>query len=172
MKRRMLFVFVIFAMMTVGCSKKYIRGTDIEDNEDSRAIFTIFAHYVKGFRDQKPEYFIPYISEDYYDNNGTDDPSDDIDYGMAIEILNSDQFHSLRNMELLYFIKDLKLDRRMGKAKLLYYFEVRFKRESKLESEKKDYFLRPDGMTNHKISDTNQMVFRKEGEEWKITSGL
>ncbi|HDT11188.1 MAG TPA: hypothetical protein ENN58_00470 [bacterium] len=172
MKKILLFGMMSMMLLSVSCSTDYIKGTDIEDNEDSRAVFTIFAHYVKGLRDQTPEVFIPYISKSYYDNNGTDDPSDDVDYNKIIEILSSDQFHSLKNMDLVYFIKDLKLDRKAGTAKLLYYFEVRFKRESKLQSEEKDYFVKSDGMTNHKISDTNEMAFVREEDEWKVIKGL
>jgi len=172
MKKIMVVVLMFLVLFSLSCTTNYIKGTDIEDNEDSRAIFNIFAHYVKGMRDQKPDIFIPFLSKNYYDNNGTDDPSDDVDYDKAVEILNSEQFRALRNMDVVYFIKDLRLDRNAGNAKLLYYFEVRFKRKSKLESEAEDYFVPSDGMTNHRISDTNQMVFVREEEGWKIMSGL
>jgi hypothetical protein len=173
MKKVLFLVAVSMFLLSSGCAKNYIKGTDIVDDEDSRAIFTTFAHYVKGLRDQNPEIFTPYISKNYYDNNGTDDPSDDVDYNKIIEILNSDQFHSLKDVDLVYFVKDLMLDKNKGTAKLLFFYEVRFKRESKLQSEeKKDYFVKPDGMTNHKVSDTNQIVFALENDEWKIISGL
>jgi hypothetical protein len=172
MKKYLVFLFVFSIIFSAGCSKKYIKGTDIEDNEDTRALFNIFAHYVKGLRDQQPELFKNYISQNYYDNNGTDDPADDVDYDKVKEILNSDQFHELKNMDLVYFIKDLKLDRNAGSAKLLYYFEVRFRRKSALPSETEDSFVKSDGTTNHRLSDTNQMVFVREDDGWKIVSGL
>ncbi len=173
MKKLLMFGVMILMLLTVGCSKNYIKGTDIVDNEDSRAIFTIFAHYVKGLRDQEPDIFTRFISENYYDNNGTDDPSDDVDYEKMMEILNSDQFRALKKIDLVYYIKDLMLDRRKGTAKLLYFYEVRFRRESKLQPEDDvNYFVKSDGMTNHRVSDTNQMVFALEEDGWKIISGL
>ncbi|MGI6395009.1 MAG: hypothetical protein ACOX2F_09860 [bacterium] len=173
MKKVFCLMLVASAFFTVSCNKKYIRGTDIIENEDSKAVLNIFAHYVKGFKDKDPELFIPYISSKYYDNNGTDDPSDDVDYDRVVEILNSDDFKSLEKVEVIYILKDLKIDTKENVAKLLFYFEVRFKRQSKLPQEEGDSaFYKPDGMTNHRITEHNQMKFIKEDGKWMIVSGL
>lgn len=173
MKRLLWFVVLIAMAMTVSCNKKYIKGTNIEDNDDTKGILKVFAHYVKGFKDKNPEIFLPYVSKKYYDTNGTDDPQDDVDYDRVVEILNSEQFQSLEKVEIIYIIKDLKIEKKDNTAKLLFYFEVRFKRTSKLPVEEDaDSFFVPDGKTNHKISENNQMKLVKEEGQWMIVSGM
>lgn len=172
MKKIVLVLTVMSLLFSVSCSKKYIKGTKIIEDEDSKAIFTAFGHYVKGLKEQDPEVFSKYIAEDYYDTNGTDDPSDDVDHDKAMEILKSEQFRSLKKVDIVYIIKDLKVEKALKSAKLVYYFEVRFKRESKIKPEEESTFVENDGMTNHKVSDNNMMKFVKEDDGWKIVSGL
>lgn len=174
MKKLLWFAVLIAVSMTVSCNKNYIKGTNIEENDDTKAILKIFAHYVKGFKDKDPEIFLPFVSKKYYDTNGTDDPQDDVDYDRLVEILNSEQFKSLEKIDIVYILKDLKIEKKENTAKLLFYFEVRFKRISKIppEEDTGDNFYKSDGMTNHKISENNQMKLAKEDGSWMIISGL
>jgi len=172
--KKIILPLLIFAMMfTVSCNKKYIKNTEIEETPDSKKILYIFAHYVKGFKDKDPSIFKEYISKNYYDNNGTDDAKDDVDYDKLMEILSSDQFNALNKLEIVYILKDLKVDVVTKSAKLLFFYEVRFKRKSKLEPTEDSSFVKSDGTTNHKLNDNNQMKFKKEEDgEWRIISGL
>lgn len=173
MKKLILMALIFSTALTVSCNKKYIKGTEIVETEDTKEILKIFAHYVKGFKDQDPSIFLPYVSEKYYDNNGTDDPKDDVDYDKIVEIVNSEQFKALEKMEVIYLLKDLTVDTKTNTAKLVFYFEVRFKRTSLLpEEESEESFIKPDGKTNHKVSDNNLMKFSKEEGKWKIVKGL
>lgn len=165
-------VLIISVFFNVSCSKKMIKGTNIEDTQDARDILTVFGHYLKGFKEKDPSIFIPYISKEYYDTNGTDDPADDIDYDKMIEILNSDAYRSLEKVSVTCILKDLEFEENNGNlARLLFFFEVRFKMKTQLPPEE-NAFIAHDGMLNHKISDNNQMKFIKEDGEWKIVSGL
>ena len=173
MKKMILPLLVLTLMFTVSCNKKYIKNTEIEETPDSKRILYIFAHYVKGFKDKDPTVFKDFISKDYYDNNGTDDAKDDVDYDKLMAILNSEQFNSLDKLEIVYILKDLKIEAATKTAKLLFFYEVRFKRKSKLDKENESAFVKSDGTTNHKLNDNNQMWFRKEADgEWRIISGL
>lgn len=172
--KKIIMPFLLAAMLfSVSCNKKYIRNTEIVETPDTKKILYIFAHYVKGFKDQDPSIFREYISKDYYDNNGTDDPGDDVDYEKLMEIFNSEQFKALEKMEIVYILKDLIVDENEKTAKLLFFYEVRFKRKSQLESTEENSFVKDDGMVNHKLNDNNQMEFKKEADgEWRIISGL
>lgn len=165
---------MVFALMfSVSCNKKYIKNTEIEETPDTKKILYIFAHYVKGFKDKEPSIFKEYISKAYYDNNGTDDAGDDVDYDKLMAILSSEQFNSLNKLEIVYILKDLMVDENKGTGKLLFFYEVRFKRKSKIKPEEGSSFVKDDGMTNHKLNDNNQMIFKKEDDgEWRIISGL
>ena len=173
-RQKIILPLLVLAMLfTVSCNKKYIKNTEIEETPDTRKILYIFAHYVKGFKDKEPSIFKEYISKDYYDNNGTDDAKDDVDYDKLMAILDSDQFNSLDKLEITYILKDLKMEKEKKTAKLLFFYEVRFKRKSKLEQKEDHSFVKSDGTTNHKLNDNNQMCFKKEDdEEWRIISGL
>ena len=173
MKRIIMPLLLVAMLFTVSCNKKYIKNTEIEETPDSKRILYIFAHYVKGFKDKDPTIFQKYISKEYYDNNGTDDAKDDVDYEKLMAILNSEQFNALKKVEIIYIIKDLDIDEATKTAKLLFFYEVRFKRKSKLETEEDHAFVKDDGMTNHKLNDNNQMELKKEEDgQWRIISGL
>ena len=114
-----------------------------------------------------------YISKNYYDTNGTDEAGDDIDYDKLVEILKSDAYHSLEKVNITCIIKDLLFDDdSRERARLLFFFEVRFKMKSSVPPAEENAFTQPDGMTNHKVSENNQMKFVKEDGKWKIVSGI
>ena len=172
MKKLMLLMIVFSIFLTVSCNKKMIKGTNIEETPDSKEILTVFGYYLKGFKEQNPEIFLEYVSQNYYDTNGTDEANDDIDYDKIVEILHSEAFNSLEKVNITCIIKDLLFDESEEKASLLYFFEVRFKMKSSLPTSEENAFIQPDGMTNHKVSENNQMKFVKEDGKWKIVSGI
>ncbi|MBR4531850.1 hypothetical protein IKO70_05510 [bacterium] len=172
--KKILMLMIVFSMfMTVACSPKMIKGTNIEETPDSKEILTVFGYYIKGFKEQNPEIFLEYVSKDYYDTNGTDEAADDIDYDKLIEILNSDAYHSLEKVSITCIIKDLFFINDAGdKAELVYFYEVRFKMKSSIPPMEENAFIQPDGMTNQKVMENNKMKFVKEDGKWKIVSGL
>lgn len=174
MKKLLLLSLIFATFFMVSCNKKYIKGTKIEETPDSKEILTVFAHYISGFKKQDPDLFIPYISESYYDTNGTDDPKDDVDYDKIVEILRSDAFKELKKLNITCIVKDLQFEEsEKQRAKIIFFFEVRFKMKSKLpQDEKAGTFVEPDDLINQKISDNNQMRFIKEEGKWRIISGL
>lgn len=172
MRKLLLLTLVFLMFLTVSCNKKMIKGTTIEDTQDARDILTIFGHYIKGINEQNPDIFLEYVSKNYYDINGSDDPADDVDYDKLVEILQSDAFTNLKKLSITCIIKDLLFDSdERNRAKLLFFFEVRFKMKSSLPAEENE-FVQADGMTNHKISENKQINFVKEDDKWKIVSGL
>lgn len=172
MKKLMMLMIVFSMFMTVACSPKMIKGTNIEETPDSKEILTVFGYYLKGFKEQNPEIFLEYVSKDYYDTNGTDEAEDDIDYDKLIEILNSDAYRSLEKVSITSIIKDLFFNEAEDKAELIYFYEVRFKMKSSIPPTEENAFMQPDGMTNQKVSENNKMKFIKEDGKWKIVSGL
>lgn len=171
MKKLMLILIVFSMFLTVSCNKKMIKGTNIEETPDSKEILDVFAHYLKGFKEQNPDIFLEYISQNYYDTNGTDEAADDVDYDKIVEILHSDAFNALEKINIVSIIKDLIFESE-DRARLVYFFEVRFKMKSSIPTTEENAFVQPDGMTNHKVSENNQMKFVKEDGKWKIISGI
>ena len=171
MKKLMLLLIVFSMFLTVSCNKKMIKGTNIEETPDSKEILSVFGHYLKGFKEQNPDIFLEYVSQNYYDTNGTDEAADDIDYDKIVEILRSEAFNNLEKVNITSIIKDLIFESE-DRARLVYFFEVRFKMKSSIPPSEENAFVQPDGMTNHKVSENNQMKFVKEDGKWKIVSGL
>ena len=173
MKKLMLLLVVFSMFMIVGCNPKMIKGTNIEDTPDANEILTVFGHYKKGFEEKNPDLFLEYVSKNYYDTNGTDDANDDVDYDKLVEILHSDAYNDLEKLSITPILKDLLFDPDSeDKARLIYFFEVRFKMKSELPPSEENAFTQHDGTTNHKYSDNNQMKFVKEDGKWMIVSGL
>lgn len=169
--RTIIVIFFAAIFLSASCSTKMIKGTDIPDNEDNRAVLAVFGQYVKAIMDKSPEGVLKVVSPNYYDNNGTDAAKDDVDYKALEAFLKSDDFSKILKVEAFFTFNALKVNDDKDVAKLLYYYELRFKKANKTEAEEKSLL----NLTNEKwlkVNDNNLMTFKKENGEWKIFSGL
>ena len=72
--------FVLFAV-AIGCvSKVRIPGTDIPDTAETRAVIEAVEHYRVAFVRKDAAAVLALAHPSYYDEAGTDDPSDDVSY--------------------------------------------------------------------------------------------
>src|SRR5579859_4741413 len=68
------------AILLVGCGARRIPGTDIEDNEDTRAILKVMEQYRTAVEARDADGVIRLASESFKDDGGTATPEDDLDY--------------------------------------------------------------------------------------------
>ncbi len=169
MRKLTAFLLLLCTVAVVSCGTKNIRGTEIPDTEENRSVLKTFGEYVLAVKKQDPEKIVVLVSDNYYDENGTDDATDDVDYKGIVKFLGSSEFKEILKIDLIFVVKDLIVEN--GTAKLLYFYEGRFKTDDKLSKMKKSS-IQSDSERWEKISDENLMVLKKENGEWKIVSGL
>ncbi len=173
MKRAHLFI-VVMLLVTVfasSCSKKLISGTKIEDTPDNREVIETFLAYAKAVETRDIPALEALVSKDYHDNNGSDDPANDVDYEGLMQFFHSPEFVAIMKLHATYVIKDLQFKPGKKEATLFYFYELQAKRKSKLPPDKKELSVAK-GTRWLRVSDNMVMKLRKENGKWLIISGL
>lgn len=76
---RAAFVAALF-MLTTGCGASMIPNTDVEDNAENREIIEFMESYRHAVEDRNIGKLLKLASPDYYDDSGTPNAEDDVDY--------------------------------------------------------------------------------------------
>lgn len=156
-------------LMFASCGTTNIKGTEIPDTKENRAVLDVFGSYVKALQDKKPEKVLELVSENYYDYNGTEEAADDVDASGIKSFIMSEEFKKILKIDIIIIMKDIQVSEET--AKVLYYYEARFKKHTDLVSDEESV-LKQGNEKWLKVNDLNQMIFKKEKESWKIISGL
>lgn len=154
MLRRLLAASLILA---AACAARHIPGTDIRDTPDTRAIVGIIDTYRKAVEQRDAQAVLALVSQNYYDDAGTPDPADDMDYSQLVKTLPED-YKKLAAVRLDIAIKDVVVNGDHATADL--YYDSHFRVNT------------PRGEVPKAESDVNRMTFQKEAGVWKIIRGL
>lgn len=68
------------ALLLVGCATRYIPNTDVEDTEDNRTVITFVERYRHAVELKDVGELLKLASNEYYEDGGNIDASDDLDY--------------------------------------------------------------------------------------------
>ncbi len=167
MKKTIAFLFFCSLILATACTPKNIQGTDIPDNEENRAVINVFKEYTEAVQSKNPEKILATVAEEYYDTNGTEKGEDDVDYKALKAFLQTEDFKKILEINVIFIIKQLTLTDES--AKLLFYFETRYKQE---DTEKRKSILNQTNEKWTKMSDVNLMTLKKINGKWKIVSGI
>ncbi len=160
MKRIIYVIFISFFILTFyACPPKYIPGTSVIDNDENRAIFILVEKYRRAYDEKDVETIMSMVSRNFYETGGNADPSDDYNYDGLRKNL-TEKFSKTRAQGLEIRIKAIDFDRENNKVSVKYNFFVKF--QMALAS----------GDKWETASDTAELVFVKENNEWKVIKGL
>jgi len=138
--------------------KKYLPGTTIVDNKETRIIFELVHHYQHAVKTKDLPQLMAFISKDFYEDNGTTIGDDDYTY-QTLEKKWADIFKKTHAIKLNIDIKDIKIESE-NKAAVEYFYNLKFQLE--LET----------GFYWKSREDVDRIVLKKEQDKWKIVSGL
>jgi ketosteroid isomerase-like protein len=147
-----LLAFLAFA----GCARK-MPNTDIEDSADNRAIVAVIDQYRKAFDRRDAPAILALVSRSYFDDAGTSDPSDDLDFAQLAQALPA-SLKGLADVKLELAVSKIEVKGDSAAADLLYDSRYRV--------------ATPRGEVAKRDSDVHRMKLRREDGVWKITSGL
>lgn len=142
--------------VATACARR-IPGTEIEDTRDNRAIVGVIDAYRKAFEGRDATAALALVSQDYFDDAGTADASDDLDRGQLARAL-PETLARLPAVKLELAVTRVEVDG--DKASAYMFHDARYR------------VATPRGEVAKRDSDLARMTFRREGGVWKIASGL
>lgn len=156
MTARPLAPLALLIALVLGCAPRLLPGTDIRDTPDTRAIANQLEAYRQAMEKRDPQAVMALVAPDYFDNSGTPDPSDDVDYaGLEKRLQDLGQVKDLR---LQLSVRGIEVKGDKGQAEVFF-----------------DQFYRvntPNGPVARHDADVHRMTFRKIDGKWLFTSGL
>ena len=149
--------FVVLAALSLAACAKNIPDTEIRDTPDNRAIIAVVDAYRKAFDTRNVDAVMALVSPAYYDDAGSADASDDIDYKALPGVLR-DTFSRITQVRVEFGITDIIVNGDRGQADLFYDAKYRIT-TPRHEIPKRD-------------TDIQRILLKKDATGWKIISGL
>ena len=143
-------------ILASGCAQRRFPGTEIEDNSDTRAIRDVMLAYINALENKDAGALLGLVSEKFADNSGTAEPDDDLNY----EVLKAqlpERFKRLSDIRVEMELRRIHVEGDAAVA--VYFYNLRYRMPGINEKPQLE-------------SDLKQMNFAREGEGWKITSGI
>ena len=149
--------FVIVAALSAAACAKNLPNTEIRDTPDNRAIIAVVDAYRKAFDTRNTDAVMALVSPYYYDDSGTVDPSDDVDYKALPGVLR-DTFSRITQVRIEFGITEIIVNGNKGQADLFYDAKYRV--------------MTPRHEIPKRDTDIQRLLFQRDGQDWKIISGL
>ena len=158
MKRSIL--VVLAALTATACSTKYIGNTRIEDTDENRELMRLVEQYRRAVEDRDVHRILEMTSDYYFEDPGTPhDPTDDYDKDGLRERLEA-AFGKVQDQRLAMDVRKITWDDQETTAFVDYRFVYRYQLDLPGADEWREQ------------SDLNRLEVRREGDAWKIASGL
>ena len=139
------------------CAPKRIPGTEIVDNSDTRAILQVMEQYRSALENRDAAAIQALITKDFREDAGTpSEPEDDLtaaNLGPYLENL----FKQVQGTQVELDVRRVQVNKDVAAA--IYYWKANWRMPG--------LNARP-----QRESELEQMVFRREGGQWKILSGI
>jgi hypothetical protein len=145
------------AILALSACAKNIPDTEIRDTPDNRAIIAVVDAYRRAMDARSIEGVMALVSTSYYDDAGTLDSSDDVDYANLPAVL-KDTFARLSQVRVEFGITAIVVQGDKGSADLFYDAKYRV--------------ATPRNEVSKRDTDLQRLMFRKEAGAWKIVTGL
>jgi hypothetical protein len=143
--------------LVLACGTRHIPGTDIKDNRETRAIYAVIDQYRTAAEKRDAGAVMSLVSKKYFDDAGTPDPGDDVDYGQLRKRISED-FSKLTALRLDIGVKGIDVDDDHAAAYIFYDEHYRIATRA--------------GEVPKQASDSHRMRFVREEGAWKFVSGL
>lgn len=153
------------SLLALGCKPELLPGTRLEDNKENRTIMRFLAHYEEGMESRSVDRILKLVAEDYFEDSGTPDATDDYGYEQLRDQLEK-SFEHTKAMHLEIFLQNVSRDEDRG----LVLVDYRYRQRALLGFDSGEKWV------NH--TDVNRVTLRpvEDAEEddhpYRIVSGL
>lgn len=159
MKRTAL-LLPLAALLLTACTTKYIGNTRIEDTKENRELLVVVDQYRRAVEDRDIQRILDMTSDGFFEDPGTPyDPTDDYDKAELAQRLEQ-AFGKVTDQRLQIDVRKVDIDERQARANVDYRFDYRYRLDL------------PNANQWREQTDLNRLSFVKEGQNWKIISGL
>src|SRR5512138_3429534 len=145
------------ALLLAACAVHRIDGTDIVDSADNRAVYAVVQSYAEALQRRDAAAILALVSPDYFDNGGTADPADDMDFARLEQTLPSD-LGKLESLRVDVQIRRITVEGDAAVAELWSDGWYRIQTNQ--------------GVVPRREQDLNRMKLVRRDGAWKIASGL
>lgn len=155
---RVRFFSTLGLTMLLACGARRIPGTEIEDNDDTRAILQVMEQYRTAVEARDADGLLRLISKSFKDDGGTSRAEDRMDYADLQKRLPA-ELAKLDEVKLDLNVRKIEIQSGSNTASAVYTYNLTF-RVPRLTS-------KPQSETEIK-----KMWFKRDGGQWKISSGI
>jgi len=141
----------------LACSTVRLPGTDIPDVGDNRAIYDVLQRYRTAVERRDAPAVLELVSPTYFDDAGTPDPADDLDYAGLSRALPAD-LARVSGVRMDLALSGIQLDGERATAYVR--FDARYRVTTKV------------GEIAKAQADVSRIGFVRENNTWRIRSGL
>lgn len=149
-------LLVIPLLLAAACAPRRIPGTELPDNEDTRAILAIMERYRTSLEARDAKAIQALVAEDFREDGGTESPEDDLTYANLPAHL-SNLFQRLDNPKVELSVRRVDIEDESATA--IYFWNASWRMPSLTSRPQSD-------------SELEQMQLKKIQGEWKIVSGI
>jgi hypothetical protein len=149
-------LLVLPLLLAVACTPRRIPGTELADNDDTRAILAIMERYRTGLEARDAKAIQSLVSEDFKEDGGTENPEDDLTFANLPGHL-SNLFQKLDNPKVELSVR--RVDIEEDAATAIYFWNASWRMPSLTSRAQSD-------------SELEQMHLKKVKGEWKNVSGI
>ena len=158
LQMRVRLLSTLMLTMLLACGARRIPGTDIEDNDDTRAILQVMEQYRVAIEARDAQGVLRLVSPSFRDDGGTSRPEDRVDYADLQKRLPV-ELAKLDDVKLDLTVRKIEIEQATNTASAVYTYNLSFRMpqlSNKPQSE----------------SEIKKMWFKRDGKQWKIASGM
>jgi ketosteroid isomerase-like protein len=147
----------LLALAAVACGPRRIPGTEVRDTADTRAVVAVIDAYRKAAERRDAPAVVALVSTRYFDDAGTPDPGDDVDYELLRKRIAED-YGRVNALRLDIGVKAVEVEGDTAYADVFYDQHYRIQTRA--------------GEVAKAASDVHRMRFVREAGAWRFASGL
>jgi hypothetical protein len=144
--------------LLVACGARRIPGTEIEDNDDTRAILKVMEQYRAALEARDAQGVLKLLSDSFKDEGGSSKMEDRMDLATLQKKLPS-ELAKVEDVKLDLSVRKIEIFSETSTASAVYTYNLSFRMprlNNKPQSE----------------SEIKQMWFKRDKGQWKISSGI
>jgi hypothetical protein len=149
---------LLVALCSGACAREYIPNTDVEDNEFNRKVVDFCEGYRHAVERRNVGMLLKLADQKYYEDGGTSDTSDDLDYAGLKEYLEG-KFRDVKAIR--YEVRYREVTRGRNEE---VYVAFTYSASYKIPTAKGDVWRR-------RVSD-NRLELLPDGEKFRIVAGM
>jgi len=145
------------ALLLSACAAHRIPGTEIADSEANRAVYAVVQGYAQALQQRDAATLLSFASPDYFDNAGTADPADDMDFARLEQTLPVD-LGKLESLRIEVQVRSLTVEKDAAVVEL--WSDAWYRIQT------------PQGVVPQRDQDLHRMRLARRDGVWKIVAAM